>query len=171
MLIRRISLRISSTLWQCWIPFILKRPSESIVTLSFLFFFVSPWQNSCQEVGLLSLRLSTYQGASLGDFLLAPACPIEKVAVWVGFLYSPSGFTHSLHKAQGKPSNHTAGCHYPSNHTTVCHYPWAGFIPRVIMLFVHCEICRYHSETICKLLTREAGEGVAINLYWPLLHI
>ena len=31
------------------------------------------------EIGLLSPRLSVSQGASLGDFLLAPACPIEKV--------------------------------------------------------------------------------------------
>ena len=32
------------------------------------------------EIGPLSLRLSvSQQGASLGDFLLAPACPIEKV--------------------------------------------------------------------------------------------
>jgi len=31
------------------------------------------------EIGLLSLRLSVSQGVSLGDFLLAPACPIEKV--------------------------------------------------------------------------------------------
>ena len=31
------------------------------------------------EIGLLRLRLSVSQGASLGDFLLAPACPIEKV--------------------------------------------------------------------------------------------
>ena len=34
------------------------------------------------EIGLLSLRLSVSQGASLGDFLLAPACPIEKVTHW-----------------------------------------------------------------------------------------
>ena len=34
------------------------------------------------EIGLLSLRLSFSQGASLGDFLLAPACPIEKVTLW-----------------------------------------------------------------------------------------
>ena len=34
------------------------------------------------EIGLLSLRLSVSQGASLGDFLLAPACPIEKVTLW-----------------------------------------------------------------------------------------
>ena len=34
------------------------------------------------EIGLLSLRLSVYQGASLGDFLLAPVCPIEKVTLW-----------------------------------------------------------------------------------------
>jgi len=35
------------------------------------------------EIGLLSLRLSVSQGASLGDFLLAPVCPIEKVTLWV----------------------------------------------------------------------------------------
>ena len=34
------------------------------------------------EIGLLSLRLSVSQGASLGDFLLAPARPIEKVTLW-----------------------------------------------------------------------------------------
>ena len=34
------------------------------------------------EIGLLSLRLSVSQGASLGDFLLALACPIEKVTLW-----------------------------------------------------------------------------------------
>ena len=34
------------------------------------------------EIGLLSLRLSVSQGASLGDFLLASACPIEKVTHW-----------------------------------------------------------------------------------------
>jgi len=44
------------------------------------------------EIGLLSLRLSVSQGASLGDFLLAPACPIEKVTLWVGFLYLMSGY-------------------------------------------------------------------------------
>jgi len=38
------------------------------------------------ESGLLSFRLSASQGASLGDFLLAPACPIEKVTLWVSFL-------------------------------------------------------------------------------------
>jgi len=43
------------------------------------------------EIGLLSLRLSVSQGASLGDFLLAPACPIEKVTLWEGFLYLTSG--------------------------------------------------------------------------------
>jgi len=43
------------------------------------------------EIGLLTLRLSVSQGASLGDFLLALACPIEKVALWVGFLYLTSG--------------------------------------------------------------------------------
>jgi len=39
------------------------------------------------EIGPLSLRLSVSQGAPLGDFLLAPACPIEKVTLWEG-LYS-----------------------------------------------------------------------------------
>jgi len=34
------------------------------------------------EIGLLSLRLSVSQCASLGDFLLAPTCPIEKVTLW-----------------------------------------------------------------------------------------
>ena len=42
------------------------------------------------EIGQLSLRLSISQGASLGDFLLAPACPIEKVTL-MGFLYLTSG--------------------------------------------------------------------------------
>jgi len=48
-----------------------------------------PWTavRSGAEIGLLSLRLSVSQGASLGDFLLAPACPIEKVTLWVGFFF------------------------------------------------------------------------------------
>ena len=33
------------------------------------------------EIGLLSPRLSASQGASLGDFLLAPECPIEKATL------------------------------------------------------------------------------------------
>jgi len=43
------------------------------------------------ENGLLSLRLSSSQSASLGKFLLAPVCPIETVTPWVGFLYLMSG--------------------------------------------------------------------------------
>jgi len=39
------------------------------------------------EIGLLRLGLSVSQGVSLGDFLLAPTCPIEKHTLWVGFLY------------------------------------------------------------------------------------
>ena len=35
------------------------------------------------EIGLLSLRLSVSQGASLGDFRLPPACPIERVTPWL----------------------------------------------------------------------------------------
>jgi len=42
------------------------------------------------EIGLLSLRPSVSQGASLEGFLLAPACPIEKVTLWEGFLYLTS---------------------------------------------------------------------------------
>ena len=36
-------------------------------------------------------RTQRFQGASLGDFLLAPACHIEMVALWEGFLYLTSG--------------------------------------------------------------------------------
>ena len=43
------------------------------------------------EIGLLSLRLSVSQGESLGDFLFATACPIERVTLWEGFLYLTSG--------------------------------------------------------------------------------
>jgi len=44
-----------------------------------------PSVRSGAEVGLLSLRLSASPGLSLGDFLLAPACPIEKITLWLGF--------------------------------------------------------------------------------------
>jgi len=39
------------------------------------------------EIGLLSFRLSVSQGASLGNLLLAPACPIEKITLRESFLY------------------------------------------------------------------------------------
>ena len=39
------------------------------------------------EIGPLTLRLSVSQGAPLGDIQFAPACPIEKVTLWEGFLY------------------------------------------------------------------------------------
>jgi len=39
------------------------------------------------EIGLLSLRLKVSQGVSSGDFVLAPACPIEKGTLWGGFFY------------------------------------------------------------------------------------
>jgi len=39
------------------------------------------------EIGLLSLSRSVSQGASLGDFLFAPACLIEKITLWEAFLY------------------------------------------------------------------------------------
>jgi len=44
------------------------------------------------EIVLLRLRLNVSQGASLGDFLLAPVCPMEKVTLWEGLLYLTSGF-------------------------------------------------------------------------------
>jgi len=43
------------------------------------------------EIGPLSLGLSVSQGASLGDFLLAFTCHIEKVTLGEGFLYSTLG--------------------------------------------------------------------------------
>jgi len=43
------------------------------------------------EIGPLGIRLSVSQGASLGDFLLAPACAIEEVTLWEAFLYVTSG--------------------------------------------------------------------------------
>jgi len=43
------------------------------------------------EIGLLSLRLSISQGASLGDLLHAPACPIDRLTLWEGSLYLTSG--------------------------------------------------------------------------------
>jgi len=43
-----------------------------------------PWTavRSGAEIGLLGLRLSVSQGAPIGDFLLASACPMEKVTLW-----------------------------------------------------------------------------------------
>ena len=38
--------------------------------------------SSGAEIGLLSLRLSVSQSESLGDFLRALACTIEKVSLW-----------------------------------------------------------------------------------------
>jgi len=40
------------------------------------------------EIGLLNLRLRVFQGESLGDFPLTPACPIEKVILWESLLFS-----------------------------------------------------------------------------------
>jgi len=42
------------------------------------------------DIGLLSLKFSVSQGAPLGDFLLAPACPLKNVSLWKGSL-STSG--------------------------------------------------------------------------------
>ena len=52
------------------------------------------------EIGLL--RLIVFQGASLGDFLLAPACSIEKVTLWEGFLCLTSGSETDEGVAKGK---------------------------------------------------------------------
>ena len=46
---------------------------------------------SSAAIGLLSLNLSASQGVSLGDFLLAPASPIEKLLLKVAFLYLTLG--------------------------------------------------------------------------------
>jgi len=58
-------------------------PRCSIVLLLFCSFFSCLHDRatvrSGAKIGLLSLRLSVSQGASLGDFLLAPVYPIEKV--------------------------------------------------------------------------------------------
>ena len=43
------------------------------------------------ETGLLSLRPTVSQGVSVGDFLLALACPIENVTLWQGFFYLTLG--------------------------------------------------------------------------------
>jgi len=53
------------------------------------------------EIGLLSLMLSVSQGASMGDFPLAPACPMEKVNPWKSFLYLTSGFETDEGVAKG----------------------------------------------------------------------
>ena len=50
-------------------------------------FFVSPWQD------LLSLRLSATQGASLEEFPLAPACPMEKVPLFNVGIWTDEGAT------------------------------------------------------------------------------
>jgi len=49
-------------------------------------------------LSLLGLQLSFAQDSPLGDFPLAPACPIEKATLWVGFLYlkSESGYDEGV---------------------------------------------------------------------------
>jgi len=37
------------------------------------------------KIGLLRVRLNATKGTSLGESLLAPACPIEKANLWEGF--------------------------------------------------------------------------------------
>jgi len=82
------------------------------------FFFVSPWQSNCQEwcryptgalssvrsgaeIGLRSPWLSVSQGASLGDFLLAPACDQSGQIPW----NTPPGIMWGAHSHSG----HTVG--------------------------------------------------------------
>jgi len=50
---------------------------------------------------LLSLWISVNQVASVGDFVLAPECPIEKVALWEGLLYLGSETDGVLRKTKG----------------------------------------------------------------------
>jgi len=44
------------------------------------------------KIGLLSAWISVFRSSSLGDFLLASACLIEKVTVLEGLLYLTPGF-------------------------------------------------------------------------------
>jgi len=53
------------------------------------------------EIDLLSLWFSVLKGASLGDFLLAPACPIEKISLWA-YLYLTWGFETDKGDAKNK---------------------------------------------------------------------
>ena len=49
------------------------------------------YSNPCNEfieIGLLNLWLSVSQDAPLGDFLLIPMCPVEKVTLWEDLLHS-----------------------------------------------------------------------------------
>ena len=57
----------------------------------YLLIFMTEELSGVAEIGLLSLRLSDSRSASLGDFLLAPVCPVEKVILWEGFLYLTLG--------------------------------------------------------------------------------
>lgn len=43
------------------------------------------------EISLRSPWLTVWHGLSLGDFLLAHACSIEKITLWEGLLYLKSG--------------------------------------------------------------------------------
>ena len=53
-----------------------------VITSSYLHDRTAVWSNrSGEEAGLLNLRLSVSQGASLGDILLAPAYPVEKATL------------------------------------------------------------------------------------------
>ena len=46
-----------------------------------------PVSGVCRNWSTEPSRLSAAQGASWGDFLLAPVCPIENVTLWVGLLH------------------------------------------------------------------------------------
>ena len=66
---------------------------ETLLDSFFCSSYLHDWATvrSGTEIGLLSFRLSVSQGESLGDFLHAPTCSIEKITLWEGFLYLTSG--------------------------------------------------------------------------------
>jgi len=67
-------------------------------------------------IGLLSLRLSVSQDVSIGEFLLAPACPIEKVTLygWASFVYhSDPKAKRALRKLFSKLARYPGQVRYP----------------------------------------------------------
>ena len=60
------------------------------------------------ETSLLNLELSISEGVPLMNFLLTPLCPIEKVTLWVGFLYLTSGSETDEGVAKGKVFDRTS---------------------------------------------------------------
>jgi len=145
--------------------------------------FVS-WRVS--EIFLPSLWYS--QGASLGDFLLAPMCPIEKVTLRVGFLnVTLWSTTRSLSKDKSSPELviGSALC-YPQSYSftpvTNC-YVWTVYsLISLQLLYVmnpnKCRTCefliRYHEQRNDKIIVFSdnvfALKAYAIRLNKPYLY-